>query len=397
MHQQITMSPPKRTRQDLVAELEALLQKSVDRGTPGVSAAVASSDDIIWKSAKGKSDIVGDRPLDSHHHFGIGSITKVFVAVVILQLVDESKLALSNTVNKILNPEVYAGIENAGRASIERLLSHHAGIDSWEDEPSWIVRGRGKDIRNDHIWGKTEALDYIRRPRVTAPEPGQGYYSNTNYTLLGLIIEKITGQTAEKEIRSRILEPLDMDQTYFEGFEEAKHPEHLPHRYHWATDRFRDTAGVAPSFPYVRYNLIEVTPSNLSTSWTAGGMISSVHDLLKFASALRDGRLLGSASKDILKDWKPFPDSSQQVGHGIFRWDSLGTSNESWLGHTGGVLGFSAFLLWREEGDCAVCVLSNVGSVHSGDVPANAVTVVKRSNFLEIAAELAGISKKSAA
>ncbi|KUL86423.1 hypothetical protein ZTR_08088 [Talaromyces verruculosus] len=104
-----------------------------------------------------------------------------------------------------------------------------------------------------------------------------------------------------------------MDQTYFEGFEEAKHPEHLPHRYHWATDRFRDTAGVAPSFPYVKDNLIEVTPSNLSTSWTAGGMISSVHDLLKFASALRDGRLLDSASKDILKDWKPFSDSSQQA------------------------------------------------------------------------------------
>lgn len=391
------MSPSKRSRQDLAAGIEALLQKCVDAGAPGVSAAIASSGETIWQSAKGKSDIVGNHPLDVCHHFGIGSITKVFVAVVILQLVDESKLALSSTVEQVLDPEVYAGIENARQASIERLLSHHAGIDSWEDDPNWIVRGRGRDIRNDHIWGKTEALDYIRRPRITAPEPGQGYYSNSNYTLLGLIIEKVTGQPAEKEIRRRILEPLNMDQTYFEGFEEAKHPEHLPHRYHWATDQFRDTAGVAPSFPYVRDNLIEVTPSNLSTSWTAGGMISSVHDLLKFASALRDGRLLGSAGMNILKGWKPFPDSSQQVGHGIFRWDSLGTSNESWLGHTGGVLGFSAFLLWKEEGDCAVCVLSNVGSVHSGDVPANAVTVVKSSNFLEIAAQLAEISEKSAA
>lgn len=387
------MSSPKRSRQYLAADLEELLQKCVDSGAPGVSAAIASSGEIIWESAKGQSNIVVDRPLDLRHHFGIGSITKVFVAVVILQLIDESNLSLSSTVGQLLDPEVYAGIENAGQASIERLLSHHAGIDSWEDEPSWVVRGRGKDIRNDHIWGKIEALDYIRRPRVTAPEPGQGYYSNTNYTLLGLIIEKITGQPAEQEIRCRILEPLNMDQTYFEGFEEAKHPEHLPHRYHWATDQFRDTAGVPPSFPYVRDDLIEVTPTNLSTSWTAGGMISSVHDLLKFASALRDGRLLGSAGLDILKDWRPFPDSSQQVGHGIFRWDSLGTSNESWLGHTGGVLGFSAFLLWKEEGDCVVCVLSNVGSVHSGDVPANAVTVFKRRNFLEMAAQLVEISQ----
>lgn len=390
------MSPPKQSRQSLANELEELLQQCVDSGAPGVSAAIASSGEIVWESAKGHSDIVGSDPLDVRHHFGIGSITKVFVAVVILQLIEESKLALSSTVHQILDPEVYSGIENAAPASIERLLSHHAGIDSWEDEPSWIVRGRGRDIRNDHIWGKTEALDYIRRPRVTAPEPGQGYYSNTNYTLLGLIIEKITGHTAEKEIRRRILEALNMDQTYFEGFEEAKHPEHLPHRYHWATDQFRDIAGVAPSFPYVRDDLIEVTPSNLSTSWTAGGMISSVHGLLKFASALRDGRLLSSASMGILKDWKPFPDLSQQMGHGIFRWSSLGTSSEKWLGHSGGVLGFSAFLLWKETGDCAVSVLSNVGSVHSGNVPANAVTVVKNSDFLEIAARLVEASKESA-
>lgn len=385
------MSAPSRSRQDLVRELEELLQQSVNAGAPGSVAAITSSGKIIWESAKGQSDIVGNQPLDARHHFGVGSITKVFVAVVILQLIDESKLKLSDTVDKILDPEVYAGIDNAGQASIERLLSHHAGIDSWEDEPSWIVRGRGKDIRNDHIWGKTEALDYIRRPRSIAPEPGQGYYANTNYTLLGLIIEKVTGQPAEKEIRRRILEPLNMDQTYLEGFEEPKHPEHLPHRYHWATKQFRDTAGVAPSFPYVRDELIEVTPSNLSTSWAAGGMISSVHDLLKFAPALRDGRLLSSAGMDILKDWKPFPDSNE-VGHGIFRWKSLGTSSGSWLGHSGGVLGFSAWLLWKENSDCAVSVLSNVGSVHSGAVPSNGVSVVTRSNFLEIAAQLAEIS-----
>ncbi|KAI0430879.1 beta-lactamase/transpeptidase-like protein [Xylaria sp. FL1042] len=252
--------------EDLIAELEALLQERVDSGAPGVCAAIHSSGKILWESAKGLSDILHNQALNTNHHFGIGSITKVFVAVVILQLIAESKLALSTTVGEILNPEVYSKIENGQQATIEQLLSHHAGIDSWEDEPSWIVRGRGRDIRNDHIWGKTEALDYIRRPRATAPEPGRGYYSNTNYTLLGLMIEKVTHNTAEGEIRRRILEPLNMDQTYFEGFEKPMHPENLPDRYHWATDKFRETAGVAPSFPYVRKNIIEVTASNLSTS-----------------------------------------------------------------------------------------------------------------------------------
>jgi D-alanyl-D-alanine carboxypeptidase len=378
-----------RNQVDLAAELEAILQKSVDAGAPGVSAAIFSGGKISWESTKGLSDILGDQPLNISHHFGIGSITKVFVAVVVLQLIDESKLTLSTTVGEILNSKLYSGIENAEQATIERLLSHHAGIDSWEEEPSWIVRGRGRDIRNDHIWGKTEALDYIRRPRVTAPEPGQAYYSNTNYTLLGSIIEKITDHSAEEEIRCRILEPLDMDQTYFEGFEKPMHPENLPHRYHWATDTFRDAAGVAPSFPYVRKDVIEVTASNLSTSWTAGGMVSSTYDLLKFAPAIRDGRLLSSAGMEILKDWKQFQSSSQQVGHGIFRWSSLATSKDVWLGHNGGVLGFSTFLLWKESGDCAVSVMANVGSVHSGAVPSNGIDIVTRTNFLEIAAKLA--------
>ena len=383
------MSNPKRSQQELVKELETLIQESVDAGAPGVSAAVFSGGKIQWQSAKGLSDISSDQTLNSKHHFGIGSITKSFVAVVILQLIDESKLTLSTTVGEILDSEAYSEIENAEQANIEKLLSHHAGMDSWEDEPSWIVKGRGKDIRNDHIWGKTEPLDYIRRPRALAPEPDSPYYSNTNYTLLGLIIEKTTGNTAEKEIRDRIINPLDMENTYLEGFEEPKHPENLSHRYHWATDTFEKEAGVSPVFPYVRSRLIDATGSSLSTEWTAGGMITSTPDLLKFASALRDGRFLSQLGMNTLKDWKDFPASSYQVGHGIFRMVSPSTSKDNWLGHSGGVLGFSAFVLWKESGDCVVSVLANVGSVHSGATPSIGATVVTRTNFLELAAELA--------
>ncbi|KAI0160338.1 D-stereospecific peptide hydrolase [Xylariaceae sp. FL1272] len=383
------MARTKRSREDLAAELETLLQGRVDAGAPGVAAAIHSSGRIIWDSARGLSDIVADQSLETNHHFGVGSITKVFVAVVILQLIDESKLTLSATVGQLLQPQIYSLIDNAEDATIEKLLCHHAGIDSWEDEPSWIVRGRGRDIRNDHTWGKTEPLDYIRRPRATAPESGQPYYSNTNYTLLGLIIEKVTNNTAEAEIRRRILEPLDMDQTYLEGFEEKKHPENLPRRYHWATDTFRDVAGVSPSLPYVRTDIIDATASNLSTSWTAGAMISSVHDLLKFGPALRDGRLLPPKMMAILKDWKPFPDASREMGRGIFRLSLGPTTEEKWIGHSGGVLGFTAYMLFKEEGDVAVSVLANVGTVHAGPVPSSGVDVLTKTEFLKIATELA--------
>ncbi|KAH8647784.1 D-stereospecific peptide hydrolase [Xylariales sp. PMI_506] len=387
------------TRQELAAELDAILQKGVDAGAPGLSAAVCSSHEVLWQSAAGFADLSNDQPLHSSHVFGIGSITKMFVAVVILQLVDESSLKLSNTVGELLKPEVYADIDDAGTATIEQLLGHTAGIDSWEDNVSWIVHGRGKEIVPEHIWGKLEPLDYIRRSKANAPSVGEYYYANTNYTLLGLIIEEITKNAAEEEIRSRILEPLDMDHTHLEGFEKAPNPDLLPRRYHWATDTFRETAGVSPSFPYVKSNLIDVTSSNLSSEWVAGGFISSTTDLLKFATALRDGRLLSASALEFMKQWKTRPAPSQsEVGHGIFRISfPPSASSDKWLGHTGGVLGFTAMLLWSETGDCAVAVLGNAGIMHAGAVPYDASKIVMSTPFLEVAARLAVESTQSGA
>lgn len=171
-------------------------------------------------------------PVGTKHLFGIGSITKVFVTVVILQLVGEKKLRLDDTVGNLLAPEIYHGIENAPEATIKDLLSHTAGIYSWEDDPVWIIHGRGRKLVPEKIWVKTETLEYIRRPNPSGPKPGKFSYSNTNFTLLGLIVEKTTERTTEDEIRRRILEPLSMKHTYLEGFEDATVPNIFPHRYH---------------------------------------------------------------------------------------------------------------------------------------------------------------------
>lgn len=362
-------------------EIETILLEHTENA--GLSAGVASSKSKIHRFDVGLANILEDRAVDSTCFFGIGSITKVFVAVVVLQLVEEGKLRLSDIAGQLLDKEVLLDVDGAYEASIEQLLGHRAGIDSWEDDPEWIAHGRGRFVRPDHIWTKTEPLDYIRRPRKTAPAAGQWYYSNTNYTLLGLIVEKITKDTAEAQIRSRIIERLGLNHTYLEGFEQPRSG-HVTGRYHFASAAFKKNAGIYPSAREINDHLIEACGYNMSTSWLAGGMISQVSDLLKLAIALRKGQLLQPASMQLMQRWTAAREDLE-CGHGLFR---MRLRSGYWIGHSGGVLGFSAGLWWHEETDCAICVLGNVGFVHAETASKGVKAVVSTSRLPDLALRL---------
>lgn len=362
--------------------LEAVLQHEVGRGAPGLSAAVANGRGVVWTGVAGLADIRQGSPLDEAHVFGIGSITKVFVVVAVLQLAEEGRLDLDAPIGELLGLEATAGIANAGTATVAQLMDHSAGIPSWEDDPRWIREGRGADLDPAEIWGKTRTLDYIRGPQHPPLHvPGSAYsYANTHHTLLGLLIEKITGNTAEAEIRRRILYPLGLESTWMEGFEPG-HPERLPHRYHYATDSFRTSAGIARGFEEVRPGVIDVSASNLSVEWTAGGMVTTARDLAVFALALRDGRLLKPESLRFMTAWTRVS-GGDQVGHGLFR---RARGNDHLIGHNGSVLGFTGSFFWQEQGDAVVVVLSNIGAMHAGRVPVSAPGVALDSAFFELA------------
>lgn len=373
-------------QQEILEKLQSVLDQSAASGVPGISAAIQGSGTDQWNLATGFTDILAKNPISETSAFGIGSITKVFVAVVVLQLIQEKKLSLDDQAGSILGSEYLDGIQHAKEATIGRLLSHTGGIFSWEDDLRWQQDGRGRHVKPGKLWKKDETLQYVRRPGDNGLELGKFHYANTNYTILGLIIERVTQNTAEAEIRRRILEPHNMADTYFEGFEQPV-LDRTPRRYHWATDTFRNTAGVSPSFTQVRHDLMDVTGTNLSVSWTAGGMISTPTDLLKFASALKSGALLDPSSMRTLMEWRP-ADEKKDMGSGIFHLkdpDLPGT----WIGHNGGVLGFTAALWWDNDNSCVVAILSNVGVSHAGTVPSSAAHVAISTDFLKLAAQLA--------
>jgi D-alanyl-D-alanine carboxypeptidase len=375
-------------------ELQTMLDEAVAKGVPGISAAVANKSGVVWTGVAGMSDLKANTPVRPDMLFGIGSITKTFSAVVILQLAEEGRVDLQATAASILGHAV-DGIPNADKATLAQLLNHTGGVPSWEDDPTWIHEGRGDRLDPSHIWGKTETLRYIKGHQPLFPAGEKFSYANTNYTLLGMVIEKVTGNDATAEIHRRILDPLGLKDIRLEGFEPVP-TDRLAHRYHWATPTFRETAGVNVAFPEVRPGLIDASASNLSVEWTAGGMVATASDLARYAVALRDGRLLKPESMKFLTEWFPAGENSQ-VGHNVFRRTYPG--GPVVIGHDGDVLGYTGSLYWVEGADAVVAVVSNVGSMHStsagtgvaraDQIPGTAYLVARQRRFIDLATKLA--------
>ena len=198
--------------------LQTLLNEAVSKGIPGISVAVATHEGLVFEGVAGKANLQTGTPVRSDMLFGIGSITKTFVAVVILQLAEEGRLDLKTTAASLLGAAV-KGIPNANKATIAQLLNHTGGVPNWEDDPVWIRDGRGTNLNVARIWGKQDTLNYIKGHTPLAAPGEKCSYANTNYTLLGMIVEKVTGEEAVNEIHRRILVPLGLKDTYLEGFE----------------------------------------------------------------------------------------------------------------------------------------------------------------------------------
>jgi len=346
--------------------LQSGLRQWVAGGFPSLSAAVATTCGVVWTGAAGEADVTTHRPASASDLYGIGSITKTFVAVVVLQLVEERKLRLDETPAGILGPTITQGIANAKTATLAQLMNHTSGIPSWEDAPRWIHDARGDAYDPKRRWSAMDGLSYIRGSNPLAAPGALYHYSNTDYTLLALIVEKVTGQPLTLEIRRRILKPLGLQDIYFEGYEPVPE-DRVPHRYHFATAQFRQTAGVSSHFPEVRPGLIDVSVSRLSSEWAAGGLVATAKDLARFARGLRDGKLLKPGSLAFMMQWVPTDYPGMQVGHGLFR--MLREDGLHQIGHTGGTLGFTAEVEWLEETDLIFARLANGGVIDAGKVP----------------------------
>ena len=307
-------------------ELQAALDAG--RASQAVSGAAARLDSpaCTWSGGAGLADRRAGRAVTPGERFRVGSVTKTFTAAVVLQLVDEGRLALDDRLSD------HVAFPGGDAITVRHLLSHTSGIYNYTDSP--LVRAD-----SDRAWSVQEILEVAAaEPRAFAPGTAWDY-SNTNYILLGLIIEQVTGQPYHREVRARLLEPLGLDDTFLEGAEP------IPDGYARGYER-RDG------------ELVDITDEfHPSLAWAAGAMVSTVGDAAAWARALYAGDVLAPATRAEMLTPTALPgNATAPYGLGVFvEQTALGPI----YGHGGTIHGFQARMAYLPDVDLALAAVVN--------------------------------------
>ena len=328
-----------------VAHLEALADRAIEAGIPGVSVAVVAGDQTVLV-ARGVADRATNEPLSPDHRFRVASTTKSLVASIVLQLVREGKLQLSDTVEQWL-PGMLP--ENAD-ARIEDLLRLQSGIFSYDEDERHMAPYFAGDF--EYTW-TPEQLVALAADHPALFEPGERfYYSNTNYVLLGLIVQKITGDSLANVVRDRITAPLGMSASQMPTTSHLDTP--FAHGYQ---------LGLADQ-------PLDVTGISASAVFGNGNLVSTAQDLARFYGALARGEVVSDEQLPAMfTATRPRPDGAASYGMGV--WLS-GNSYpcESFVGHDGADPGYLVTAQSNLTGTRQFAVLLN--NLAPGDVAGDA-------------------------
>jgi D-alanyl-D-alanine carboxypeptidase len=312
----------------------------------------------------GATQLGGTQPLTTKDHVRAGSTTKTMTATVILQLVQEGRLALADPVS------TYVGsVPNGDNITIAQLLDMRSGLYNYSNDPAW---SRAVDAEPQRVWTPRELLDIAFAHPVDFA-PGSNFrYTNTAYILLGMIMEQVTGQTASELFEQRLFAPLRMDDTVLPGPEDHSLPMPFVHGYHYGSfealppeQQARARAGtLLPE---------DVSEINPSWAWTAGSVTSTPDDLVVWVDALISGSLLAPETQqlrlDSIRSLGPdYPQAEGSFGYG-YGIDKTG----KYYGHGGVINGYNTAMSRNPDTDTTVVVVAALTLAPDGSAVAPAL------------------------
>jgi D-alanyl-D-alanine carboxypeptidase len=301
--------------------LDSVMQAT---GGKGASMAVYTPEEGLWSGVSGTSN--GWDTITSDMRFGIGSNTKLFIAVTVLRLQEEGILSLDDHLYQWLPSYQY--IDSS--TTIRQLLAHQSGIfDYWNDQPSLIYSIWADTSR---FWTSEEIVASIGPPHFA---PGNGFrYSNTNYVLAGMIIEEATGETWVQNLHNYIFNPLNLDSTFVGAFEPRNGP-------------------VASEWDYFFGYLITNSPmtAEYSQANACGAILATASEMVQWYSALFNGSIITDSSLQMLLSFEP----SSLFGLGII----AGGEEVMYYYHTGGMLGYISIILYDIRREALIVILFN--------------------------------------
>jgi D-alanyl-D-alanine carboxypeptidase len=315
---------------------------------PGVSAAVIFPDGTLWKGVSGVAVVKPAVPLTSDTLFSVGSISKTFIAALIGQLAQRGTIGLDDPLSRY-EPD----FPNAANISLRMLLNHTSGI---MDLFSAGSLGDALLAKPAATWTAEQVL--ARVGKLTYFAPGKGYhYSNTNYVLLGLVIEKATGQTVAALVRSAFLTPLGMNNTYLQIEEKAQGPK--AHGYCTGPGPVCGAvlAGGASPRDNSAGDMIPFTAETTAVGF-AGGYASTASNLATWANALYGGAILDQATLSAMADTSPSLPYKPKFPYGLGFEQTTLAGQVAW-GHRGLLDGFWSAMEYLPAYHVTVVLLIN--------------------------------------
>ncbi|GGW79996.1 D-alanyl-D-alanine carboxypeptidase [Streptomyces lomondensis] len=320
------------------------VRAAVADGVPGVTVTVRRGHGT-WADTAGVGNLKTGKPRSAHDHYRAASISKTFVATVLLQLEAEGELSLDDTVERWL-PGVVRGNGHDGREiTLRQLLDHTSGIFDYLEDRGFQQTYMTADGFQEHRFDRATPEDLLAFALRNKPyfAPGESWeYSNTNYVLAAQVIEKATGNAYGDEIRRRIIDPLHLTSTSVPGNRTT-----LPKPSSRAYSKLARTA-TGPTY--------DVTELNPSLAYGSGEMVSDSADLTRFYSALLRGRLL---PPEQLKAMKATVDTNGTYRYGLGIANAELSCGVHVWGHAGGITGSNSMAMTTEDGRHSLAVNFN--------------------------------------
>ena len=344
--------------QNIKAEaLQKVLDKLTLAGVPGVVGAIFEKGNL-WTLSSGYAKIEGQIPIQACHLVYTQSIAKSYMAVVIMQLAEEGKIDINSNITEYLPSEITSMLVGADEVTVKMLLNHTSGLPEYNYHPTYVTRLLQNPTR---IFQPKEYISYIEGKELDF-EPGSRYsYRNTNYVLLALIADQITGNHG-KYMEENIFERLGFKNTFYKIKQGESYGNRLVNGY-W--DRYSN--GIVE-------NASVLQNTNVASMVGDDGIITTAEESILFLKGLMEGKLVSSESLEMMKEWVLDKNGDPQYGLGL---DYTTFMREPAIGHSGGGLGSGSQLYYFPEKEIYMFFGINLGTVTESPIHKDAEKILE--------------------
>ncbi|MET7689038.1 serine hydrolase domain-containing protein [Streptomyces sp. NPDC005483] len=332
--------PPRELDRSLATRLDKAIE-TVRRqtGVPGVVTGLWMPGKGSYVRATGIADKATGEPMNTDVFVRIGSETKTFTATALLKLVDDGRLGLDDPISDYVR-----NVPNGSHITLRHLAEMRSGLFPYTDDADFQ-----HDLLSDpkRSFTPQQVLAYGFRHKNTFAPGTQFQYSNTNFVLLGLVVEKVSGQRLADFIEKRVLRPARLSHTLLPNRSEFPQPH--PHGY---TDQTLSGA------------VTDSTDWNPSWAWAAGGMISDLRDLHRWARIVATGTLLRPQTQAQRLTMLPTGHPGTSYGLGIFE-------SGGWIGHNGSIPGYETVTVYLPSKKATLVLMINTDITYQGQEPSS--------------------------